>query len=1225
MRYLSKIIFINSAQIKYSEINLDGNVHFIGTQGVGKSTLLRAILFFYNADTLGLGIPKQKNSYTDYYFSNSNSYVVCEVTRGEGKFCVVSYKSQHKVCFRFFDGEYKREYFISENGNVPENWEGIAKRLDSAGVYYTRRKVDEHKEYRDILYGNHDGKRNELKRYSLMESRDYLHVPKTIQNVFLNSKMEAEFIKQTIIMSLENDIIIDLKQYSHHLTGFETQLADIRKFKMPGTLNQAGNISKLYIAITHLEKEIAGLAKELALAVERNARHEPEFQKDLERDLLIESDLKQKIEKISEAFKTKESKLKGDIRVLEENIKKAKILGEEYERKSIRDVIRRVEKKNQILTESKHFQGEKDLLFTRFAEIEQKYTVIIDNLKNQFNDFLNSKNSEKNNINANFLTAKDEISSSYSKQIAELNSEFSKQAEYIRNELDAKMQATTDLKIRREGLKHKQFFEQELAGSENEKRSAAAEIDRIKTENTRLNNEKDGLQRSWDFDAREATNETEREKEKHQKIIAEINSSIETITGYLEKSKDSFYGWLSANYPGWENSIGKVIDESSVLFNINLSPRLKSTEGNLFGVELDLESIDKNVRTLADYEKERSELIDKINLENKIISDLTLSLEKTEESLKRKYQPKIREKKEQLKTNEYLNQKAESKLSELSVTILNLKTRAEDEKKKMVDEINHAISEAVDAELTLKDKIQKNEENLRKQIKAREKEKAKEIEEKREQRERLISALDAEIQLKKGEIDSRIENITIQKTSELTEKGADTHRISEIEKQLTLLQNELEFIEQNSELVVRYRVHKEELFDRIGEFKNQKLISEKQFESESGKFLQQKNKLSEELETAKSRTSETEKKLESIRNDNETFEIFRISDLFKFIEEHLLTPTKEGTNRTARQIIDEIKEIHYEKISRRYDDLKKTTNDFTGKFSNDNIFRFTRQLSDNRSYLDFAYMLNDFIEEKKMEKFEKEVNERFALIISTIGTETNNLVSRSGEIQKIIKKINDDFLEKNFVGVIRKIELKIEDSKNEIVQLLISIRDFNETNILEFGAPNLFSSENQDKKNKEAVDLISQFAKKITEMKKDTISLSDSFELKFRIEENQNDTGWVEKLSNVGSDGTDVLVKAMVNIMLLNVFKEGASKKFRDFRLHCMMDEIGKLHPTNVRGILKFANDRNIWLINGSPIENDALAFTHIYKLDKDDKSITRVKRILTQFSGNDNLTAQNS
>lgn len=31
MRYLNKIVFLNSAHIPYSEIQLDGNVHFIGT------------------------------------------------------------------------------------------------------------------------------------------------------------------------------------------------------------------------------------------------------------------------------------------------------------------------------------------------------------------------------------------------------------------------------------------------------------------------------------------------------------------------------------------------------------------------------------------------------------------------------------------------------------------------------------------------------------------------------------------------------------------------------------------------------------------------------------------------------------------------------------------------------------------------------------------------------------------------------------------------------------------------------------------------------------------------------------------------------------------------------------------------------------------------------------------------------------------------------------------
>ena len=107
-------------------------------------------------------------------------------------------------------------------------------------------------------------------------------------------------------------------------------------------------------------------------------------------------------------------------------------------------------------------------------------------------------------------------------------------------------------------------------------------------------------------------------------------------------------------------------------------------------------------------------------------------------------------------------------------------------------------------------------------------------------------------------------------------------------------------------------------------------------------------------------------------------------------------------------------------------------------------------------------------------------------------------------------------------------------------------------------------------------------------------------------------SNWVEKLSNVGSDGTDILVKAMVNIMLINVFKRKISRKFGDFKLHCMMDEIGKLHPNNVEGILKFANVRNINLINSSPTTYNAQAYKYTYSLSKDEKSNTVVKTLLT-------------
>ena len=112
--------------------------------------------------------------------------------------------------------------------------------------------------------------------------------------------------------------------------------------------------------------------------------------------------------------------------------------------------------------------------------------------------------------------------------------------------------------------------------------------------------------------------------------------------------------------------------------------------------------------------------------------------------------------------------------------------------------------------------------------------------------------------------------------------------------------------------------------------------------------------------------------------------------------------------------------------------------------------------------------------------------------------------------------------------------------------------------------------------------------------------------------ENGNDTGFIEKIANVGSEGTDILVKAMINIMLLNVFKEGASRKFKDFKLHCMMDEIGKLHPNNISGILKFANDRNIILINGSPTELNRDAYKHVYLLTKGTQNKTRIARLIS-------------
>lgn len=188
-------------------------------------------------------------------------------------------------------------------------------------------------------------------------------------------------------------------------------------------------------------------------------------------------------------------------------------------------------------------------------------------------------------------------------------------------------------------------------------------------------------------------------------------------------------------------------------------------------------------------------------------------------------------------------------------------------------------------------------------------------------------------------------------------------------------------------------------------------------------------------------------------------------------------------------------------------------------------------------------------------------------------------------------------------------------SNDQLMILLLRIRDFAEENQFNMGEMDLFATESRQDVNAKAVKYLLAFMKGLLdEPNRKQLQVADTFKLEFRIKENDNDTGWVEKIANVGSDGTDILVKAMVNIMLINVFKEKASKKSGDFKIHCMMDEIGKLHPNNVKGILDFANRRNILLVNSSPTTYNVEDYKYTYLLSKDYRANTKVTQLIKRL-----------
>jgi len=429
MRFLNKIVFINSASVQYANVELNGNVHLIGTQGVGKSTLLRAVLFFYNANKTKLGIPRQKKSFDDYYFQYQNSYIIYEVVKESITFCVLAYKVNGKVAFRFFNSEYKRELFIDSNNRAFESWDKIRNAFGKE-VYYTK-LIQNYEDYRRIIYGDNNGLKPEFRKYALVESKQYQNIPRTIQNVLLNTNLEAKFIKDTIINSLNDDeFVIDIENYSkNHLGKFESEINNIKiwfqKNKKGEIIirKQANKVIDHYRTYNFLKREKQQLAYKLAARIDFIENEKSTLNSELSKERNELNTLSKKRENLVKTHRKREQDVVSDIKLITTELRKAKQKQTAYDNQNIKEIIAKVDKKEGLISEEKALRREKELLTAEFTELNQKFEALISQIQNQQQEFTNTQNAEIIKIKNDFYEEKSSISETYQKVINQINEE----------------------------------------------------------------------------------------------------------------------------------------------------------------------------------------------------------------------------------------------------------------------------------------------------------------------------------------------------------------------------------------------------------------------------------------------------------------------------------------------------------------------------------------------------------------------------------------------------------------------------------------------------------------------------------------------------------------------------------------------------------------------------------------------------------------------------------
>ena len=1216
MKYLNKIIFINSANIPYAEISVDGNVHFTGTQGVGKSTVLRALLFFYNADKHRLGIQQGQKPFDEFYFRQSNSYILYEVMRDNGAYTILVSRYQGRASWRFIDAPYRREWLITDDKQVLSDWVKIRERIDKNVAVSAR--IESGAMFKDILFGNaHDSK---YTRYALVQSSHYQNIPRSIQNVFLNTKLDADFVKNTIIQSMaDEELPIDLQTYRRLVTDFEREYDEIdcwfrqtRDGNYP-VRQQALKIAEQGRTIVALDQQLSDVWRMLNHAVSYSEQRIPLLEAEAaEIKDVIEKEHAREKELTAEYDKEKDS-LNQELGANKSKLKEIAQARKDFDAIGINDMLTLADRETAIRQEAADKQSLLDDLLKTHASIEEKYNIAKGKLENARLAFENRQKEAYYQKQAMLQTSRKRLDDERTRSRNKVMEAF---ADW-RHESDERLQMlVTEQNKADNALKElpqwhpmadeiKQADEQLMQLNLIEKENAAKQ-DVIKSQISQIAAE-------YEMKEAETKQASRREQECLESDRKQMREQIAKIDDLLAHLDGTLYKWLCDNADGWENTIGKVVDEDRILYSQKLEPHLDTVSDNLFGVRLNLDNVDSAHRTPDEYRSEKKNLDERVQQIDCQLAQLPVTLQEEISKLGKKYAAQLNP----LRQQATLLKVEEEQMPIKRQNLQNLRHKLE------MEELEQIAQEKELRERSFNEAVLKV--NSEKEVRNK-----NEIKNKKDLKELDISfnkaskALDEELRIfEETQISENTERnrafaeqkkqLDEQQKAELAGKGVDTNLLEQYRKALKDLNALLARIDKERPTVIRYHDAAENLFAKEPEIKktikdiDQRLSMMRQRYEDRRTRIGKKCKEMEERQK-KVRGELTHKREgltlyhQMIENEHLVPDAFLSDDKMKKTEQDCqqLLSQLRGTVNQKRESIDK---------------LKSRVVSFNRNFKPQNAFHFNTMPVTDNDYMQIAVDLQDFMDNNKIEEFRKRTSEHYKDILGRISTEIGSLMKRRSDVDGVIQDINRDFIEKNFAGVIKSIELRADESSDKLMKLLISIHDYAIENAFSIGELNLFSNNNRDEVNRKVVDYLKSLSHQLqNEPNRPTVSLGDAFRLQFRVKENDNDTGWVERINNVGSDGTDILVKAMVNIMLINVFKKKAAKKSGDFIVHCMMDEIGRLHPNNIKGILQFANSRNIYLINSSPTSYNPYDYRYTYLLSKHGVR-TRVEKLLKRIN----------
>ena len=595
MPRLLRIVLIHTHLPEIVEIQLDQHANICGTNASGKTTIQRLIPVFYGEQPNRV-VPQTRKKFDEFYLPYSNSYLIYEYRRESGEIChvVLTKKSDGGVDYRFIGAPYQCDFYLehSSEGAKGLSYKDVIAAMHARGIQVSP-KITATSEYRSIIQNDTAALRGnstdslKLRRlansYSLVGNGHRLrHIEKLVSAVHAKEgKMDT--LKAMLAAIFEEDGVT--------LPTTRVKNTKVREWIMQ--MRQSMRLDRLQQDFEQLKQLAQQLdsSETLLAALKPQLAHDEQQQKQQRADAEQElHELRSQLQEIQNAFKTREFELNRQLvkaeADLRETVARLDQLQQRYNGYAANDMPKLQRDSDALPQWRENLQDltkQYQLMLEAHGDLERKLSDRKTELADAFNRL-----SEEYRIKTRTLQQnKDLTREKQTNELAKLEQAFQNRRQELQaNHVKQLTDMETQIAVLQNQLASPAFTEDELEAQ----RAAELRLEQTQEQAQQQMRSLQQLQQQHQK-ARATRDHADQALEQERKALHYAQQQLQQLHRQLMPEQGSLRHFLRLYYPGWEQSLGKVLDEH-LLERQDLQPYLGELDKTLYGLGIELNAID---------------------------------------------------------------------------------------------------------------------------------------------------------------------------------------------------------------------------------------------------------------------------------------------------------------------------------------------------------------------------------------------------------------------------------------------------------------------------------------------------------------------------------------------------------------------------------------------------------------------------------------------------------